>query len=310
MNDDLARPQDITLDRAELVAATFLVTFPENTRRGYQASLRTWFRWCAAMNVDPLEAQRAHIELWMRELAEKGNRFAVRGVKPLMPATVGGMVNAVVGFYKLAHRDGYIVDDITQYLKRPKVPNESRREAMTRFELRDVLKAAKKSSPLDFALCTTLATLGSRISEVCRLDVEDLSQRDGYLVLWMERSKGNRSQDVPVIPALSNALSKYIGTRRTGPLFLKPRVEERLDQKSANRIVKRVARAAGLQKNITNHSFRHSHITLALNEHMSIRDIVNAMGYADARQISRYDRDKASLARSSAWVVGAALEGF
>lgn len=305
-----ARPGDLTVDQTELVAQMFLIGYPENTRRGYAMSLGAWFRWCAFHELEPLHVQRAHIEVWMRELMEKGNRFA-SAPRPLKPATVNGMVNAVAGFYKFAHRERYIVDDITQYLKRPRVPNESSREGMTRYELKAVLNAARESSPLDYALLCTLACLsGPRISEVCRLDVESVRRSSGYLVVWLDRSKHNRSAEVPVIPMLSDALEVYIGSRTTGPLFLKPRREERLDQKAALRVVKRVVKKAGIDKNITNHSFRHTHITLALNEGMSIRDLTNAMGYADSRQISRYDRDKASLARSSAWVVGAALEGF
>lgn len=311
---DLARPADVTMDRDELVATTYLVTFGQPTRRGYQSSLKTWFNWSRAFGISPLEAQRAHLELWMRELEEKGNRFAPHGPKPLMPATVNGMLNAVVGFYKFVHREGYLVDDITAYLKRPKVPNESRREGLTRFELSALLNTTRDSTastaPLDHALVAVLACNGLRISEVCRLNADAVHEKDGWLVMWVDRSKGNRSADVLVIPMLSEALKRYLGSRREGPLFLKPRREERLDQKAANRIVHRVTRAAGIEKNITPHSFRHTHLTILMNEGMSERDIVNHMGYADARPLHRYDRDKANLARSGALVMGAALSGF
>lgn len=311
MSDDLARPEDVQIDRDELVAAGFLVTYPEKTRVGYQASLRAWFQWCVASGVWPLEAQRAHIELWMHELQSKGNRFAARGAQPLQPATVNNMVNAVVGFYKFAHRDGYITDDISQYLKRPKVPNESNREGLTRFELRACLDAAKESrDTLDYALWCFLVFNGPRISEACKVDVEDLRMQDGYRTVRLQRAKGNRSAPVPLAPITSNAVDRYLGTRRTGPLFLKPRIEERLDQASANRVVKRIAQVAGIEKTITPHSLRHTHITLALNQGVGIRDLVNSMGYSDARQISRYDRDKASMARSATWAVAGAIEGF
>lgn len=309
--NEIARPEDVNIDRDEMVAAMFLVGYPANTRRGYEASLKTWFQWIRHMGVAPLEAQRAHIELWMRELSEHGNRFAVRGARPLMPATVSGMVNAVVGFYKMAHRDGYAVDDITQYLKRPKTPNESNRQGLTRFELRACLDAAKESrETIDYALWCLLVFNGPRISEACALDVEHLGMSEGYRTVKLHRAKGNRSAAVPLAPITSHAIDRYLGTRNTGPLFLKPRLDERLDQKAANRIVKRISREAGVTKTISNHSLRHTHITLALNEGVGIRELVNSMGYSDARQISRYDRDKANLARSATWAVAGAVEGF
>lgn len=305
---NLARPADIHIDQAQLLAKSFLIGYDEPTRTNYTLSLKTWLEWLDFQQVPPLDATRAHIEVWSRELLEIGNRFA-RHPKPLMASTVNGRINAVVGFYKYAHREGYITDDITQYLRRPKVPNESNREGLTRFELRAVLDEAKKTSPLDYALVCVLACNGLRIGEVCRLNVDDLHRQDGYYAIRVHRNKGNRGGDIPAIPMLSEALTHYLGTRTTGPLFLKPRKPVRLDGASANRIVKRIAKAAGVTKTITNHSFRHTHITIALNEGMPLRDLVNSMGYADARQISRYDRDKRAMARSAAWVIGAALEG-
>jgi integrase/recombinase XerD len=304
-----AKPGDINIDRDELVASGFLVAYPEQTRVGYQQALKAWFSWCEYCGIRPLEAERAHIELWMRELLEKGNRFA-RRPKPLMGSTVNGMLNAVVGYYKFAHREHYITDDVTQYLKRPTVPNESRREGLTRFELRQCLEAAKASSPLDYALWSLLAFNGLRIGEACAIDVTDLGHHEGYRTLKVHREKGNRSGPIPIAPVTSNAIDHYLGTRTTGPLFLKPRLPERLDQKSANRIIKRISREAGIEKNVTPHSLRHTHVTLALNEGVSIRDLTNSMGYSDARQIARYDRDKSALARSATWAVAGALEGF
>lgn len=227
-----------------------------------------------------------------------------------MATTVTGMLNAVVGFYKFAHREGYVVDDITEHLKRPRILNESRREGLTRFELRQCIDTAKQTSTLDYALWCLLAFNGLRIGEVCDLNVEDLGHSEGYRTLKVRREKGNRSGPVPLAPITSNAIDRYLGTRSSGPLFLKPRIPERLDQKSANRIVKRIAKAAGVEKTITPHSLRHTHITLALNEGVSLRDLTNSMGYRDSRQIARYDRDKTTMARSATWAVAGALEGF
>jgi integrase/recombinase XerD len=305
----IARPGDVTIDRDELVASAFLVTFQQPTRTGYQLSLKSWFQWCEAVGITPLQAQRAHIELWIRELEEKGNRFAARGAKPLMASTINSMLNAVVGYYQFAHRDGYIVDDITTYLKRPKVPNESNRQGLTRFELRACLDVAERN-PLDYALWCLLAFNGLRIGEVTPLNVEDLGYHDGYRIVKVRREKGNRGGPIPLAPVTSHAIDRYLGTRTSGPLFLMPRLEQRIDDKAANRIIKRVAREAGIEKTVSNHSLRHTHVTLALNEGVGLRELTNSMGYADSRQIARYDRDKSSMARSATWAVAGALEGF
>jgi integrase/recombinase XerD len=172
-----------------------------------------------------------------------------------------------------------------------------------------MLDTAQQASFLDHALVCVLLYTGARIGEVCLLDVESLGSDRGQRTIMMVREKGNRSAPVPLPPRAVWALDGYLGTRSSGPLFRMPRKPERLDSKGALRIVKRLTKVAGISKNITNHSFRHTHVTLALNAGVSTRDIVNSMGYADARQIARYDRDKDSLARHSSHWVSALVEG-
>lgn len=299
MTTTLARPADVRMDQDQIAAAAFLVRYQNPTRAGYETTLRHWFNWCAEKGVTPLTVTRPYIEVWVRELEQRGN----------MASTINGKLNALAGFYKLAKIDRRIVDDPTEHLRRPSVPQESRREALTRAEGIACLDAAEAEGPLEHALWSVMLLLGPRISEVCRLDCESIGMEKGQPTIYMDRSKGNRSAPVPLVPRASHALDLYLGTRRHGPLFLKPRLPERLDQKAALRIVRRVARKAGIEKNITNHSLRHSFITASLNAGASIRDLTNSMGYADARQITRYDRDKASLARHSTHLASAYFEG-
>jgi site-specific recombinase XerD len=300
MNTEIARPEDVTIQRAEIAAQRFLVRYKEPTLSGYRLSLRQWFQFCEAdLGMTPLEVDRAHIELWIRAMEKRG----------LMASTINGKLNAVVGFYKLAKIDRIIVDDPTVHLRRPSVPNVSRRQGLTRAESLHMLDVAKDSSPLDHALLCVLLYTGGRIGEVCALDVESRGMLQGQPTILMIREKGNRSAPVPLPPRATWALDFYLGSRTSGPLFYKPRKEERLDPNSARCIVRRITKRAGIQKTITPHSFRHTHITLALNAGVNTRDVVNSMGYADARQIARYDRDRDSVVRHSAHWVSAAVEG-
>jgi integrase/recombinase XerD len=296
---DLALPADVRLNADEMAASKFLVGFKEPTQSNYRLALKQWFQFCADQNVRPLEAERLYLELWMRSMEKKG----------LMASTIAGKLNPVVGFYKMAKIDHAIVDDPSEYLRRPSVPQVSRRQGLGRGEALRVMDAAQEAAPLDHALICTLLYTGGRIGEVCALDVESLGMEQGQRTLMMLREKGNRSAPVPLPPRAAWALDLYLGTRSSGPLFLMPRKPLRLTSASARLIIKRVVKAAGIEKNITPHSFRHTHITLALNAGVNTRDIVNSMGYADARQVARYDRDKDSMARHSAHWVSALVEG-
>jgi site-specific recombinase XerD len=96
--------------------------------------------------------------------------------------------------------------------------------------------------------------------------------------------------------------------RTSGPIFL-CRTGEPLDRRGADRIVKRIGKAASVTKRISPHSLRHTFITLALDAGVSVRDVQNSVGHRDARQVSYYDRNKASLPRNATHFVAAYVEG-
>lgn len=298
---DLARPEDVHLhiDPDELAATRFLVRYKSPTREGYTTSLRQWFQFCENMGIRPLEADRSHVEVWIRALEAQGN----------MASTINGKLNAVVGFYKLAKLDKAVIDNPTEHLRRPSVPRDSRRQGLSRAEAFHFLDVAQEIGPLEHALSCFLIFNGPRIGEAVKINCEDLGMQGGYRTIYLDRAKGNRSAQVPLAARTSWAFDHYLGSRTTGPVFLKPRVPERLDGRSANLIIKRVTKKAGIAKKITPHSLRHTHITMALNAGVSTRDLVNSMGYADARQIARYDREKDSLARNATHSVAAFIEG-
>lgn len=289
--------RSVTVD--EIAASAFLVRYPEPTRSGYRLSLKQWFAWCYSHELAPLAAERSHIELWVRELLEK------RGNKA---STVNGKLNAVSGFYRLAKMDGRIGDNPCDYLKRPYVEHVSTRQALTRTELQRCLEAAKASSDLDHALWCLLAYNGLRISEACGIDIEHLGNHQGQPTVYVSRRKRNLSGEVPLAPRTAWSMKLLIGSRKSGPIFRKPRKPERLDQKSANLIVKRIAKKASISKRITPHSLRHTCITLALDAGATTRDIRNTMGYTDDRPVAYYDRNRQDLVRNSGLLVSAWVE--
>lgn len=180
---------------------------------------------------------------------------------------------------------------------------------LTRSEALRCLDVARQSDPQDHALWALLVLNGLRIGEALALNVEDLGRTGGYRTIKVKREKGNRDAEIPMSPRTSWAFDTHLGTRQTGPLFRMRPDGKRMDRKAANRIVKRVVKAAGIDKRITPHSLRHTHITMGLNAGVSVRDMTNSMGYADARQVSYYDRDKDSLPRNATHLVSAFIEG-
>jgi integrase len=71
----------------------------------------------------------------------------------------------------------------------------------------------------------------------------------------------------------------------------------RLDRHAASRIVRRLAKRAGIDKRISPHSLRHSFITAALDAGVPLRDMQEAASHSDPRTTMRYYRGRGSLDR-------------
>jgi integrase len=156
-------------------------------------------------------------------------------------------------------------------------------------------------------LASLLALNGLRISEALGADVEHLDFDRGHRTPRIVR-EGGKHATVPLAPRTSRAIDLYLGERTSGPLFLSAN-GRRMDRCAADRMVKRLARQAGISKRVSPHSLRHSFITAALDAGVSLRDVQEAASHADPRTTMRYDRDRQSLDRHATYVVAAFFAG-
>jgi integrase/recombinase XerD len=113
---------------------------------------------------------------------------------------------------------------------------------------------------------------------------------------------------IPLAPRTARAIDLAIGERCEGPVFLISG-GRRLDRHGAARIVRRVARRAGITKIVGPHTLRHAFITAALDAGVPLRDVQEAASHADPRTTIRYDRGRASLDRHATYIVAAFVAG-
>ena len=299
-NADLVAPDAFSRrSRAEMHAMAFLARYRvEHTRRSYEIALRQWFGWCEQYDLDPLEAERKHIEVFARELEATGRRVS----------TVATKLNALAGFFKYAWIDGLIPANPMVHVVRPSIQRTSTTLGLTRTEFADVLKVAAETPARDHAIILLLGFNGLRVSEVCGIDIGDLDRWQGQRTVNITR-KGGKRQTIPLAPRTAWQVELCQGDRHTGPLFLDHTGARRIDRRAIGRIVDRVIRDAGIRKRITPHSFRHTFVTMALDSGQKERDIAASTGHADSRMVSYYDRGRDSIARNATHAVAAWVEG-
>lgn len=243
--------------------------------------LRIYFDWCATAGIDPLTAHRMHIQAFVLHLSEgRGNA----------PASVARRVHTVLGYYQSASENGFITAVPAAKVKLPRIVEDpAKRTWLTRFELGAVLHAAKASCPSDLALIHLLGTLGMRVSAACAVHVGDITTNpDGYRILRTVGKGGKPSLKALPIP-VAQAIAFAAEDRTSGPLLLR-RDGTQMTRRSASRVVARLARAAGIERNITPHSFRRSHATLALQAGVDLRVVQDSMDHASSRTTLHYDR--------------------
>jgi len=108
------------------------------------------------------------------------------------------------------------------------------------------------------------------ISEALGADIEDLGLQRGHRTLTVLR-KGGKVVTMPLAARTARAVDLAIGERTEGPLFLNHDGTRRLDRQASSRVVRRLAKRAGIDKRIGPHSLRHSFITAALDAGVALR---------------------------------------
>ena len=210
-------------------------------------------------------------------------------------------------FYRYAEQEGLIAVSPAAHVRRPRLDYESHATGLDRNEVGAMLVAAGLAGARDHALISLLALNGLRVSEAIGVDIEDLGLERGHRTLTILR-KGGKVVTIPMAPRTARAIDLLVGERCQGPIFIGTN-GKRIDRHAAGRVVRRVARRAGIAKRVGPHTLRHAFITAALDAGVPLRDVQEAASHADPRTTMRYDRARVSLDRHATYIVATFLAG-
>ena len=277
--------------------AGFLAGYSGLTRDAYALDLRQYASWCQRHELHLFAARRPDIECFGRDMESRGRARA----------TIARRLCTVSGFYRYAVEEELLEHSPAVHVRRPRLDYESHAIGLDRNEVGSLLVAAGLGAANEHALISLLAINGLRISEALGADIDKLGLERGHRTLTVLR-KGGKIVVMPLAPRTARAIDLAIGERLDGPIFLRPD-GQRMDRHCASRIVRRVARRAGVNKPIGPHTLRHAFITAALDAGVPLRDVQEAASHADPRTTMRYDRARVSLDRHATYIVAAYLAG-
>jgi integrase/recombinase XerD len=291
LRDDLSRFD------VQIALGGFLAGYSNNTFLAYQQDLRQFVSWCSNQDLELFTVKQTHIELFARWLEHRG---AAR-------ATIGRRLSTVTGFYGYCAEEGFVDRNPAANVRRPRQRQESTMSGLDRNELGAFLVQAGLSGARDHALACLLALNGLRVSEAIGTNVDDLGLERGHHTLRIVR-KGGNTVIVPMAPRTARMVYLAVGERVEGAIFVTDS-GERMNRHQAARVVRRLARHAGIDKTISPHSLRHSFITAALDAGVPLRDVQEAASHADPRTTMQYDRARRSLDRHATYIVATFVAG-
>jgi site-specific recombinase XerD len=130
----------------------------------------------------------------------------------------------------------------------------------------------------DFVMVETSLLSGPRVSELCDLQVTDIDLARAMLAIQL--GKGSKDRNIPVGARLLIVLREWIGDRTAGWLFPGPK-GRRLNPRTFQRRLDRLATVAGIAKDIHPHLLRHSFACSLLRSGADIREVQEALGHAN-----------------------------
>lgn len=286
-------------EELRIAIAGWLAGYTDPTRRNYEVQLKQFMGWCHRERLHPFQLRRQHVEEYARQYltGELGN----------MDSTVAHKLSTVRSFYRWCFLEDVIDRDPTANVRRPKIRDDAMRPYLDRMESGRFLATAEGSSPRDYALVTLLLLNGLRITEALETNIETISTERGHHTIVV-LGKGHKIATVPLAPRTHRAILAYIGDRRHGPIFL-GREGGRMNRHAAARIIRRIAKRAGVDKRLSPHSMRRSYITVALDSGVPLRDVQHGARHSDPRVTSRYDQNRTSLDSNPTYVLAAYMGG-
>ncbi len=211
------------------------------------------------------------------------------------PATVARKLAAVKSFFDFLVAEGALRSDPTENLSSPKV-GKSLPKPLSTAEVEALLEEpAKLSSPeakRDRAMLELLYAGGMRVSELVSTNTSDLNLGAGFVRCF---GKGSKERIIPIHRGAVEALEEYLTEARPSllhnkedeALFLNRR-GERLTRQGFWLILKDYAKAAGLKREVTPHTLRHSFATHMLSGGADLRAVQELLGHANISSTQVY----------------------
>lgn len=253
-------------------------SYSRNTLDAYRRDLQKLLVYYADNGIDFRCVTLEQLDQFAGELREGG----------IQARSVARILSGVRSFYRFLTLEREVESDPTELLESPRI-GKHLPEVLSVEEIDRIISVIDLSKPegiRDRAIIEVLYGCGLRISELCNLRISQLYLEDEYIRV---RGKGSKERLVPIEGVAVERLREWLVTRMG--YKVRPTEEDyvfvsltrgcRLSRISLFVYIKAYAQKAGITKNISPHTFRHSFATHLLEGGANLRAIQMMLGHED-----------------------------
>ena len=246
-----------------------------NTVSGYASDVRKYFDGLRGDGIAPADARPDDIARFLEALVQAG----------VTKRSQARAVSSVKALYRFLDAEGRLSENPCDKISVPKI-NPYMPTVLSVEEVLSILDAVDLSQPQGHrnrAILEVLYSCGLRVSELVNLKISDLFLDEQFIRVF---GKGSKQRLVPIGEPAIRAITLYREIRDAGPvqkaaediLFLN-RNGGKLTREMVFHIVRDATAAAGVRKNVSPHTFRHSFATHLVENGADLRVVQQMLGH-------------------------------
>ena len=250
----------------------------ENTLAAYRRDLALTEHWL-------VQTDRA-TKLMQASAEDLGAYNEMRNGQNIARRSAARWLSSVRGFFRYLLTEQRLQEDPTQFLEHPKQAR-SLPGSLAAQDVENLLAAPDVTTAIglrDRAMLEVLYACGLRVSELVALQLASVNPRQGVLRVI---GKGNKERIVPAGEAALHWLQRYLLEARTqlipagGNILFPSRLGRTMTRQTFWHAIKRYARVAAIQKDISPHTLRHAFATHLVDNGADLRAVQMMLGHSD-----------------------------
>lgn len=253
-------------------------SFSENSIDSYLADVHKLMQFCEMKNIHHIESIRfKDLTLFIEYLYELG----------LNASSQARIISGVRAFFKYLKLENVIEEDPSQLLKMPKTARKLP-EVLSIEEIQNIMEQIDRSTPegeRNKAILETLYSCGLRVSELTDLRISNLFFQEGFIKVI---GKGDKERFAPIGSIAIKHILLYLDNVRIHLNIQKGNEDfvflnrngRKLSRQMIFLMLKSYVAQAGIAKNISPHTFRHSFATHLIEGGADLRAVQEMLGHA------------------------------